>query len=500
MSNTDPILKLFKTNAWLVPALFVVMACFPLFMHLDVLPIRIWDESRQAWNAFEMWQNGNYLVTYFQGAPDMWSTKPPLLIWCQALLFGLIGPGELALRLPSAVAALLTGWFLLRTVARNLGASWMGLIACAVLYTNQGYINMHVARSGDYDAMLVLFMSLSAWALYRWTVDGRPRQVLFFFILLTLGVLTKSVQALLFLPGLFLFLLFEKKVITLFRLRQTYFGLLLFVLVVGGFYALRESANPGYLEAVWMNELGGRYGDALEGHHGPWNYYVSMLIEHHFVPWWWLVPCGIVLGFAHRNPEMRRWTLLLVCVGSAYLFIMSSAGTKLEWYEAPLFPILSALAAIAIYVPFVWLQSENLFTPQLRGRVLPYLLLFLGFVGPYSSTVGRMYFPKEWAWDEERYAGTKFLQSMVRGTEHTQVDAVCYDDYNAQNAFYVKLLQDRGERIDCIAKPDLTTGQRAMAWEPFVKGYIESHYTVDLVKEDGPVRIYLIIGEHNGAP
>ena len=39
-----------------------------------------------------------------------------------------------------------------------------------------------------------------------------------------------------------------------------------------------------------------------------------------------------------------------------------------------------------------------------------------------------------------------------------------------------------------------------MAWEPLVKGYIESHYRVEVVKEEGPVRVYMIKGEHNGAP
>jgi 4-amino-4-deoxy-L-arabinose transferase-like glycosyltransferase len=77
---------------WLVPTLFVVLGVFPVFMHLDTLPIRIWDEARQAVNALEMWENGNFLVTHFEGSPDMWSTKPPLLIWLQVALIGLLGP------------------------------------------------------------------------------------------------------------------------------------------------------------------------------------------------------------------------------------------------------------------------------------------------------------------------------------------------------------------------------------------------------------------------
>ena len=76
--------------------LFCIAIYFPLFLHLDVLPLRLFDESRLAMNAAAMIMNNNWLVTYYQDNPDMWSTKPPLLIWIQALLFKLIGPTELS--------------------------------------------------------------------------------------------------------------------------------------------------------------------------------------------------------------------------------------------------------------------------------------------------------------------------------------------------------------------------------------------------------------------
>jgi 4-amino-4-deoxy-L-arabinose transferase-like glycosyltransferase len=480
--------------------LFVVLAYFPLFLHLDALPIRLFDESRLATNTYEMWRSGDVLVTTYQGEPDLWNTKPPLLIWLQSLLFAVLGPGELAMRLPSAIAAFLTGWFLLRTMGRTLSAPWMGLIACLVLYTNEGYINMHVARSGDYDALLVLWMTLSAWSMYRWTVEGRPKDILWFFAFLALGALTKSIQALLFLPGLFLYLLIEGKALLLFRTKQTYIGAVLFVLFVAGFYAMRELSAPGYLEAVWMNEIGGRYGEALEGHRGPWYFYARLLIDHHFRGWWILVPVGMALGLAHREQAFRRWTTLLVCMGGAYLFVVSSAGTKLEWYAAPLFPILAALVAIALYIPFVWLRDQQVFTAQLRARVLPFLFLFVVFVGPYSETVGRVYFPEEWPWDQERYAAAHYLQKAYRSSQPTQVDAFSYDDYNAHHAFYVNLMRDRGDAIRMTSKVDLKVGQRVLALEPFVKDHITTHYDVEVIMEDGPLRVFLITGDHHDAP
>jgi len=65
--------------------LFLSLVYFPIFLHLDILPLRMWDEARYAINAYEMNQNGNFIVTHYQGQPDMWNTKPPLMIWFQAL-------------------------------------------------------------------------------------------------------------------------------------------------------------------------------------------------------------------------------------------------------------------------------------------------------------------------------------------------------------------------------------------------------------------------------
>lgn len=480
---------------WLVPVLFALTAVWPLFMHLDTMPLRMWDEARQAISALEMLRGGDWLVAHFYDQPDMWSTKPPLLIWLQTTFFAILGPGELGLRLPSAIAAFLTGWFVLRFTTRQLNAPWLGLIACLMLYTSDGYIHMHVARSGDYDALLVLFMSTSAWALFRWSVDGKPRDLLWFFVLLTLGALTKSVQALLFVPGLGLFLLARKRLLSLFKERMFYVGVAIFVLCVGGFYLLRESANPGYLQAVWDNELGGRYGEALEGHREPWNFYILMLIDHHFNLWWMLVPVGILVGLVHREERLRQWTLLLTCLGATYLYVISSAGTKLEWYEAPLFPVLCGLAAIPMHVVLQWTFSEQWTTAILARRVLPWVFLFLVFVQPYSAIVGRTYFPKEYPWDEPIYAASYYLHKAVRGGP-LEVDALCHDTYNAHLMFYVKVLNEQGKNIQSLSKHDLKPGMRAMATEGYVKETIEHDYDFRLLHENGALRIYEITGIH----
>ena len=61
--------KEFLKNNW--KYLLVLLLIFvPLFQHLGSLTIRIWDESRLAINAYEMYHHGNYLIPTFNGEPD----------------------------------------------------------------------------------------------------------------------------------------------------------------------------------------------------------------------------------------------------------------------------------------------------------------------------------------------------------------------------------------------------------------------------------------------
>src|SRR4051812_16217127 len=88
--------------------LVILIVLFPIFYYLNHLPIQLWDESRLAINALEMYKNKKWMVTYYNGAPDLWNTKPPFLIWLQVISLHIFGLNEFAIRFPSALAGLFT--------------------------------------------------------------------------------------------------------------------------------------------------------------------------------------------------------------------------------------------------------------------------------------------------------------------------------------------------------------------------------------------------------
>ena len=144
---------------WLFVPL-VIMAYFPVFMRLDVMTLRPWDESILGINVMEMMDNHNPIVTYFYGHPEMSNCKPPLAIWLMAICGKIFGFNELSLRLPSALAAFALCLYLFFALGKYARSYVFSFLVVGVLLGCQGYVRNHVIRTGEYDSLLVLFSCL----------------------------------------------------------------------------------------------------------------------------------------------------------------------------------------------------------------------------------------------------------------------------------------------------------------------------------------------------
>lgn len=487
-------LRALPTGARWALALFLVLGYFPLFLHLDTLPARLFDESRQALSALEMLRTGDWLVTRYQGVTDLYNTKPPLLFWLITTSYALLGPGELAMRLPVAVLALMTSFVLLRKVWGVTASPWTGLFAVLILLTSGGYVTTHVARTADFDAPMIFFMFTSMVLLHGWSRGGSGKLVFWSLVLLTLGVFTKSVQAMLYLPGIFIALIWERRLSGLFKERWTYVGAGFFVLVIGGFLLVREQAEAGFLQAVLYNDITGRTGEALDGHAAPPDFYVKLLYTWQFNHWWWLSILGAAMGLAHRNDELRSWTRWLVCISSCYLVAITSAETKMEWYNAPLLPLLAALAAIPIHLLVIVLQEEQVSTRFLARRTLPATAVALIFLVPYLTMLGKVYKPKENAWDWTYNDCAYAIRRATRSRTKPLADVICYKGDRQHLNFQLALLREQGFDLPDANVETLEIGTKVMLSQEPVDQAVLRSYEVLLLESRDAMRIYRILG------
>jgi 4-amino-4-deoxy-L-arabinose transferase-like glycosyltransferase len=496
-------LRLIKTQDWLLTnlkyILLSVLVCFIVFGNLTSYPIQIWDEARLAINAYEMFENGNYLITHFNGVPDMWNTKPPLMIWLQVLFMKIFGINEFAVRLPSALAAVLTCGFLVYFSVKYLKNFWIGFFSVLVLITAQGYIRMHVTRTGDYDSLLVLFTTVSSLCFLLFIQYKEKKQLYLFFITLAFAVLTKSAAGLLFTPALLLYALWQKQVYYLLKNKHFYIGILLFLTMTLGYYLLRENYNPGYISAVLENEWGGRYLKVVEAHNQGVLFYFGDLVVLHFSEWIYFVPCGLLLGFFSTDLKFKKLAVFISIMILTHLFVISISKTKLEWYSAPQYPLLAIAVAVCIHFIYRLLKQVSWKSLGLRYNIIPTIIIFLVFIFPLKKIIGVIYLQE--IPNNEDYEMGYFLKDAVEGkynVNNTYVLSYALDDhldeyYIAHNLFYVKKLQDQGYNVSFKDWEKLQQGDTVIATQEDIKQFIEDNYSFTIISETGNLIMYKII-------
>jgi len=363
----------------LLIAAFLIAGCIFLFMDGRTVPIILWDESRTAANALEMRSTGFSLVTTYEFRPDLWNTKPPLLIWLMTGSMSLFGPSEWAIRLPSALAAAGTLLCLILFVRRVTLSITTALLAAAMLLLSPGFFGEHGARTGDYDALLLFFVTaalqLSYFAIHR----ARPALKLLVAIglVVALAGLTKTVSGFVPLAGAGLYLLATGRWVRLLSNWRRYaVAVVIGVAPLLIFYLAREAASPGYLAAAMHNDLGGRFTQPLTARVTGPSYYVTEL----FVGWFFAGPLLLLAPLAARCVSKRNRALLLwsLYVSAGTLAVYSASSTRLIHYVLPAFPWLATLAAISVrsamerFVVTSWRGGNR----QLAVAVMLALLLF----------------------------------------------------------------------------------------------------------------------------
>ena len=125
--------------------------------------------------------------------------KTPLFLWPMELTARVFGLNSWTLLIPQALEGVATVGVLYTTVRRWFGPA-AGIIAGAVMAVTP--VATLMFRFDNPDAMLVLLMTLAAYATTRAIESGRTRWIALAGALLGLGYLAKMLQAFLVLPGL----------------------------------------------------------------------------------------------------------------------------------------------------------------------------------------------------------------------------------------------------------------------------------------------------------
>jgi 4-amino-4-deoxy-L-arabinose transferase-like glycosyltransferase len=342
-----------------------------------------------------------------------------------------------------------------------------------VLIVLPGYVGFHASRTADYDALLSLGTTgafLSLWL----AAERDSRYLLLTWFFLTLAVLTKGIAGLLIAPGLACIALLRYRAIPWLQTRWFWLGFVFFVFVILAYYLGRDSLQPGYLEAVWNNELGGRFAQTNEGHDHPWYYYLGVLVRHVGFGGGFLLLFGVVLAVKAESDRVRLAARDALIAALFLGVVLSSSQSKLDWYLVPMHPLL-ALAAGLGWAD--WLGDFKTLSYPKKSAVFVLILLFFATYG--LEIVGRNNRPTSPKY-RTNYACSSVLAEVLTGKGEPPT-AVIFGTYDAHVRIYVKLLQRQGIRIRLLKSSQVNLGDRVLCSEPEVRASLRQKFAVDSV-------------------
>lgn len=480
-----------------VEFLFVITLCyFPLCYRIDALSIRQWDEARNAVNAIEMLQNHKFLVRYYDGNPETWEVKPPMLIWLQVLSLKVFGFNQLAIRFPTILATFMTVLFLIWYFNKYHHNRYIGYMAALVLVTSQGYIDRHIARTGDHDALLILIATVVIFLYYEFLIskDSKNSMVLLFAVLFVIGVLTKSIAIFFIFPGLLFSTYVFKARNKIFDNKWFYIAFFIFIIGAGSYYVLRGLKQPGYLKIVWQSELFHRYlnRDNLYGSTAFWDYGRNFFTSRYQYWIYFLLISFVLLPLYYfKNVGFLKYLVL----NTVTLFIILSIGSKQLWYDGLLFPLFAAIIAF-----FLYSVIPNLYHKLSAQKKLKDSLIFLIFI-PLIIYPGKIVMKNasrsgELPWDTEIYALGNYLSEPGNLNKiKSETIHIVFLQYSAHLLFYVEgiNLKENRKLIDFKPLSEVKTGDLILMSEQSARDSIKRRFHYEILDEKNSAYLIRIL-------
>lgn len=372
--------------------LLILLSYIPLFHKLGSHSINDWDESFYATNSLETTLNNNFIVLTENDSISTFNTKPPFVIWMQSAFMRVFGISEVSLRLPSALAALVIMLGLYFFSIKLFDSKIMGFSAALVFLTSDGFIDSHVSRTGDLDAMVSMWIFLYSVVFIKFLLSediGQHRIYYLMAFLVIMAFLSKSIAGFMPLPGVIICALISRKRKEIFRNRHLYFSIAIIILVCGLFYIVRECLAPGFIKMVWDFEIL-RFNQCITPWHAqPFFWYIETLTNKTFLPYIYILPVAIIVGLINQNKKIKLATLFLTICSFSYLFLISYPTDKFGWYSAPLYPFFSLLIGFLFYSVYEYFK-KLLNNKKTTLEIIVFILIISLFYKPYINIYNKV--------------------------------------------------------------------------------------------------------------
>lgn len=169
-----------------------LVACLVVYiLAMWCIPVIDIDAAQYASMSREMLENNSYLKLYDLGKDYL--DKPPMLFWLSSLSMRLFGVYDWAYRIPS-VLMLLLAIYATYKLSLLFYSQTIAQLAAIVLASSQAvFLMVHDVRC---DTMLLGWVTFSLWQLAAWLENNRWKHLIWAFVAIAGGMMTKGPIAL----------------------------------------------------------------------------------------------------------------------------------------------------------------------------------------------------------------------------------------------------------------------------------------------------------------
>jgi 4-amino-4-deoxy-L-arabinose transferase-like glycosyltransferase len=330
--------------------IWLAIAVIALAIHLGGSPLFDADEGRNAEVAREMAETNDYVMPRLDGLPYL--DKPIVYFAAEAAVMEVLGPTEVAARLPAYLFTLATALILFFYARRVWGGDTPWIVA--IVFLSMPLV-ISFARTVIFDSAL-MFFTTAALAAFHLAIETRLRRwSVGAWAAMGLAMITKG-------PVTFVLVLFvvlpyawrRKALRVIFPIA----GLLLFAAVIAPWVWGVSQVVPEFLRYVLVTETAARMAtDELKRTGPPW-YFIPYLVAG-ALPWS-IVALVNWKKLRRPDPAVVYWLLALAI---PFVFFSISQSKRPQY-------ILPLMAPVALLVARIWEEA--------RTRVAAIVFLFLG--------------------------------------------------------------------------------------------------------------------------
>jgi 4-amino-4-deoxy-L-arabinose transferase-like glycosyltransferase len=314
-------------------------AAIIIFPALGTQSLATWDEAIYGVVTRELLAHPGLTLHY---GVTPWFEKPPFLFWLMAGSAMTFGLTEFALRLPAAifgVGAIVLQYF----AGRRLGGRVAGIMAAILL--------LGVAQFVAYSRLAMTDVPLTALGMLAIVLilygENRKTFNVAAGAAFGLAILTKSVAAFLFLPGLLAIIIAQRGVASLWSRDILLAGAVALGIALPWHIWSALTYGRSFIDQYLVFHVLDRFAEPLEGHEGGPFYYFSTYAYN--ARWFALVHAGgiaLALALAIRQRDRLLAAVVLLALGA--FAIINAQGTKIGWYLTPVYPGAALAAAVGI--------------------------------------------------------------------------------------------------------------------------------------------------------